>query len=84
MSKRDQKQSIIVLHPFVGHEWTQESSSSETFQKSASDETKAVGTITVQPGHVSSICQPVGKIDDYVIMASHFQRVPGSDCINAK
>ena len=84
MSKRDQKQSIIVSNPFIGFEWTRESSSSETFKKSASDSTTTTGTITVQPGHISSICQPVGEIDDYVIRASHFQRVPGSDCNNAK
>ena len=82
--KCHQKQARKCISFLIGFEWTKESSSSETFQKSASDSTTTTGTITVQSGQISSICQPVGEIDDYVIRASHFQRVPGSDCSNAK
>jgi len=63
------------------HSWTNEQSS--TFEQSASTSETLEVSIEVEPGQVSTVCQPQGQVGNFVIYSSTFKRVSGYSCDNA-
>lgn len=71
-----------------GFSWKGQSSSSATFTQSVQSRNTAGSTTSssygasfkVSPGTTSSVCQPVGYVDDFVVHANRFKVVDGDRC----
>lgn len=59
-----------------GFSWTDQSTTSATFKQTTTN----TASFPVPPGSVSSVCQPVGHLDDFVVHANHFKIVAGNNC----
>jgi len=63
------------------HSWSNEQS--RTFKQNASTSKTHEVSIEVEPGQVSTVCQPQGQVGNFVIYSSTFKRVSGYSCDNA-
>lgn len=63
------------------HSWSNEQS--RTFKQNASSSKTHEVSIEVEPGQVSTVCQPQGQVGNFVIYSSTFKRVSGYSCDNA-